>query len=235
MTVDIVTPNWNYAHYLPQAIASVISQTYQDWKLWIIDDGSDDNSLEVIAKWQALDNRITGLSLGGRYEQRVAKNVGAAEGGGEFLIFLDSDDMIAPSYIRETTEAIGNHAYCYTDNIRYWPNGRLQEFKMPDFSLGWLRGETDHPNAGPMSTSLMRRSAFEAVGGYEQELTQEDWVLAITLAVNGHYGVRLAKHLFYHRFGKGAEAAWGRNQKYWPGVQVTIRERYPDFFAGGEA
>lgn len=230
--IDVVTPNWNYAHYLSQTAASVVCQSYQDWRMWIVDDGSDDGSLELISKWQAMDDRIVGLSLGGRHGQRAAKNTGAAQGSAEFLIFLDSDDMLGPSYMKRTLEHIGDAAYCYTDNIRFWPGGRLAEFQMPDFSLDWLRGKVDHPNAGPMSTNLMRRSAFESVGGYEESLTQEDWVLAIKLAVKGLYGVRLPQYLFWHRFGKTG-SAWGRNQKHWPYVQAIMRKRHKGFFAGG--
>ncbi|MBR4323222.1 glycosyltransferase family 2 protein [Treponema sp.] len=98
--ISVIIPVYNTAHYLSRCITSVLAQTYQIFEVILVDDGSTDNSLDICRKFSETDSRIKlyhkengGLSS--------ARNFGIEQSSGEFIVFLDSDDMIA-SFFLET-------------------------------------------------------------------------------------------------------------------------------------
>ena len=95
--VSVVIPTWNRAGLIVRAINSVLSQTYSNWELIIVDDGSTDNTDEVVKKFQENDTRIRFIkhekNSGGN---SVPKNIGIKNAAGEYIAFLDSDDEYLP-------------------------------------------------------------------------------------------------------------------------------------------
>ncbi|MDP2088175.1 MAG: glycosyltransferase family A protein [Flavobacteriaceae bacterium] len=91
-TITVIIPTYNRAHLITRAIKSVLNQTNSNWELIIVDDGSKDNTKEVIIPYLK-DYRIKYFF---RENQGVcsARNYGASSASGEFLIFLDSDDVL---------------------------------------------------------------------------------------------------------------------------------------------
>ena len=108
--VSILLPNYNYAHYLPESIGSVASQTYRNWELIICDDGSRDNSCDVIRHYADLDPRIVFLSQpnGG---QASALNTAYAASKGDVICILDADDAFVP----EKLASVVGHFARYQD------------------------------------------------------------------------------------------------------------------------
>lgn len=104
--VSILLPNYNYEHYLPESIGSVLGQTYQNWELLVCDDGSRDSSCELIARFAGQDSRIRLLKQpnGG---QASALNTAYSASKGEVICILDADDSFAAeklsSVIRQFT------------------------------------------------------------------------------------------------------------------------------------
>lgn len=94
--VSIIIPNYNNGQYLAQCLESVKSQTMNDWECIIIDDGSTDNSHDIIEKFCKHDKRFHAI-----YQSRrgvsAARNVGIDAANGEWISFLDSDDMLLPA------------------------------------------------------------------------------------------------------------------------------------------
>jgi glycosyltransferase involved in cell wall biosynthesis len=97
--VTVVTPNYNYARYLPQRLDSILAQTYQDFELIILDDASTDNSREVIESY-AKDPRIrtiyNGENSGSTFKQW---NLGLKHARGRYIWFAEADDYAKPSLI----------------------------------------------------------------------------------------------------------------------------------------
>lgn len=90
--VSIIVPVYNVEKYLDQCISSVLSQTYQDWELLLIDDGSTDNSKEICDQYSKTDSRIKAIhKVNGGVSS--ARNLGLENAQGEYLMFLDSDDF----------------------------------------------------------------------------------------------------------------------------------------------
>ncbi len=95
--VSIITPTYNAAQYLPAAIDSVLQQTYTDWELIIIDDGSTDNTPSLVRSYlPILGERLRYLYQSNR-GQAAARNAGLQVAKGEFVATLDADDLWLPA------------------------------------------------------------------------------------------------------------------------------------------
>lgn len=108
MKISIVMTSYNYADYIKEAIESVLAQTYSNWELVIVDDGSTDSSVDVIKSYMEKDDRIK------LYQHENGKNKGLAssiklgveKAESEWIAFLESDDKFTPNSIEEKMNAI---------------------------------------------------------------------------------------------------------------------------------
>ncbi len=100
---SIILPTFNRADFLDKAISSVMNQTIHDFELIIVDDGSTDNTKEIVDKWG--DKRIKYLYKVNE-ERGIARNFGAAQALGKYLNFFDSDDILYPNFLATAAEAI---------------------------------------------------------------------------------------------------------------------------------
>ena len=100
--VDVIIPAYNAAIYLPVAIASVVAQTYEDWRILLIDDGSTDNTAEVVAPFaESLGSKLKYI----KQENRglpAARNAAIYNSSAEFLALLDADDVWLPCRLFES-------------------------------------------------------------------------------------------------------------------------------------
>lgn len=101
MKISVVTASYNYEEYIKKTIQSVLDQTYQDWELIIIDDGSKDNSLSVINSYCEKDKRIKLYTHENNINKGLKETIqlGISKAQGEWIVFLESDDLIAPDYM----------------------------------------------------------------------------------------------------------------------------------------
>ena len=97
--VSIIMPTWNRAAYIMESVETVLSQTYQNWELIIVDDGSEDNTAELIS--QVGDSRVKFYKAGKIGIGIRLKNIGIEKSDGELIAFLDSDDLWAPTKLEK--------------------------------------------------------------------------------------------------------------------------------------
>ena len=97
-------PSYNYAPYLPFAIKGVLSQSYSNLELIIVDDCSTDGSREIVNEWKRLDDRIVTVYHDSNYGLSVARNSGIAVSSGEFIALCDSDDIWSPEKLQMQIE-----------------------------------------------------------------------------------------------------------------------------------
>lgn len=104
----IITASYNYANYINETIKSVIAQTYQNWEMLIIDDGSKDNSIEVINSYCQKDERIKLLTHENNQNKGLIETIklGIKETKTDWIVFLESDDTITPDYLQKKYEVI---------------------------------------------------------------------------------------------------------------------------------
>ena len=108
----IITTSYNYQDYIGETINSVINQTYNNWEMVIVNDGSKDNSVEVIKSYCKKDSRIRLY----QHENGVNKGIvetmklGISKANTEWIVFLESDDIITPDYLEKKLEIIHNNS-----------------------------------------------------------------------------------------------------------------------------
>lgn len=186
--VSIIIPFYNSERFLADSIESVLAQTYTHWELLLVDDGSTDTSPEIARKYAARHSEsIRCLEHAGHRNHGLAftRNFGVKNSRGEYLAFLDSDDLWLPHKLATQVARMGENpgAGLLVSPSEYWydwdPHGLpIRESKVPQLAPGerlymppTLLIST-HP-LGPWgapcpSSFFMRRSAFDAVGGFEE-------------------------------------------------------------------
>lgn len=114
--VSIITPSYNSEKYISETIDSVLSQTYQNWEMIIIDDVSPDDSSSVIEGYCKKDNRIKLIKLEQNSGAAVARNRAIEEAEGRYIAFLDADDIWKPEKLEKQIEFMrkNNYAFTYT-------------------------------------------------------------------------------------------------------------------------
>ena len=100
MQFSIILPTFNRAHMIHEAITSVFNQTYKNWELIIVDDGSNDSTKKIIKKYTEKDKRVRYLYQKNK-ERSAARNYGVREAKGNWICFLDSDDIYHINHLEE--------------------------------------------------------------------------------------------------------------------------------------
>ena len=99
--VSIITPSYNSEKFISQTMESVLSQTYQNWEMIIVDDKSPDDSNIIIEKYIKQDKRIKLIKLNKNSGPAVARNVAIKEAKGRYIAFLDADDVWYPNKLEK--------------------------------------------------------------------------------------------------------------------------------------
>ena len=105
MTVSVIVPVYNVASYLPEALDSIVNQTYKDLEIIIVDDGSTDDSACICEKYASSDSRIKVIHQDNR-GLSGARNTGLAHATGDLVSFIDSDDSLSPMFIESLVNAM---------------------------------------------------------------------------------------------------------------------------------
>lgn len=93
--VSIILPVFNAERFLSQCLDSILWQTYQDWELIVVDDGSKDGSIEILKSYEKRDNRIHIISKKNEGVS-IARNIALKHAHGDYIYFVDSDDIVMP-------------------------------------------------------------------------------------------------------------------------------------------
>ena len=99
--VSIITPSYRSEKFISQTIESVLSQTYQNWEMIIVDDVSPDNSNKIIGEYCKKDSRIKLIKLEKNSGPAIARNRAIAEANGRYIAFLDADDLWKPEKLEK--------------------------------------------------------------------------------------------------------------------------------------
>lgn len=193
--VSIIIPCYNVESYVNETIDSVLNQSYQNIEVILVDDGSTDNTLKILEGYAKKHSNIKLITQKNTY-YIVARQNGVKLAAGEYLLFLDADDLIAPDYIEkcciiaennENIDIVYSQANLFGNKNCRW---ELPKFNMPDFLL----------NNCIYVSALIRKSKFDIVGGFDTSLTQfEDWELFISLISRGSKVYQIPEVLFYYR------------------------------------
>jgi len=226
--VSVIIPVYNAASTVAGAIESVLAQTFTDFEIIAIDNGSIDRSLDVLAQYSG---RIKILKEPKRGPS-AARNTGVRASSGEYLAFLDADDWWRPTMLERTVQALDgdpDSVLVFTDLALADSTGREQ--------MASLVGESHPPTVDEMlerlwpilpSAVLMRRRAFDLAGGFDEALIAfEDVYLWLRAREYGNFRY-LAEPLAVWRFALFPDPLKPGGGQEQAGVvfERLVRERY---------
>lgn len=224
--VSVIIPCHNYGRYVGDAIDSVLAQTYSDYEIICVNDGSTDDTVQILKAYEDMMTIVTlPVSSGSPAKPR---NIGAMEHSvGDLLLFLDADDTIDSHYLEITVPMMtknvgvvstwmcmfeGDHEFVGSENSSY-----------PIFSP--VKEDILKGNSLPVC-SLIRRKTFESVGGYnfDAPLGSEDWALWAAIVCETKWKtVVVPDHLFNYRV---HSTSMSRRMPPFAQTQKWIQERF---------
>jgi len=190
--VSVIIPTHNMANYIIQTVESVLAQTYEDYEIIVVDDGSTDNTRKVLTPYMG---RIRYMWQENQ-ERAVARNHGMRLAQGELVAFLDADDVWLSHYLKQQVAALDAHpqailAYCLAQTID--DDGHPISFCGSDYLGGEPGAGIEARQHGPEllfgsptilpSATLVRREAVDQAGPFDaQAVPLEDWEMWLRLA-----------------------------------------------------
>ena len=197
--VTVVVPTYNRASLIADALASVYEQTYRPLQLIVVDDGSTDDTNSVVSSWITGHAQVENFSV--KYISQdnqggnVARNRGITEAAGEYVAFLDSDDLWHDNKLQLQMELfcdapeVGG-VYCGMRHIKL-ASGEVLALAKRSYPSGKLLNRLlVRDVTAPTSTYVIRKDVFEKVGSFDEELqARQDWDMWIRVASACEIGV----------------------------------------------
>jgi glycosyltransferase involved in cell wall biosynthesis len=221
--VSVVVPCYNGGRFIDQLLASLAQQTFRDFELIIVDDGSRDDTR---AKLATLDESITVIRQDNA-GPGAARNTGFARARAPIVLALDCDDTLDPTYLAETVSLMqsspGDVGFIFTHErmtgLRHGTEPRY--FKLFDQLF---------INRVP-SCVVLRKKAWSDVGGYDARMREgyEDWEFTIALAAAGYRALVIPRPLFTYRVsdeGLLLRLSSKMHAELWRRMRVKHREIY---------
>lgn len=232
-TVSIIMPCYNAAAYLPRSVRSIQTQTFGDWELIAINDGSTDDTegwLQRLddprVRWVSQDNQ--GVS--------AARNAGLKLARGRYIAFLDADDAWASTFLENMIAALERRpqavlAYCGWQNVGL-PGPRGQAFIPPNYENDDKAVTLFISCRWPIHAALVRRAEVMSVGGFKGHLKNaEDYALWLELSTRGALVLVPRVLAFYHFHGDTqASSNLARAALQHLAAQLDHLHHHPDFY-----
>jgi hypothetical protein len=198
--VSIIVPCYNQAHFLGEALQSVLNQDYSNWECVIVNDGSPDNTKDAATIWCDKDKRFQYLEKknGGLSS---ARNAGITICKGEYILPLDADDIIHESFLSTLVPVLELDdslaiVSCYSKFFFKSIENIIHELKPVGTTYHAILFENSL-----IATSLYRKKCWEEVGGYDENMKKgfEDWEFWIAITKSGWTYNVVEEFLFFYR------------------------------------
>lgn len=205
--VSVIMPTYNRAAYIVDAIESVRQQTYSNWELIIVDDGSEDTTEELV---KAIgDSRIQFYKAGRIGISSKIKNIGLQKASGGMIAFIDSDDLWAPTKLEKQLLAFSEYpdaGFSLTGGYNFKEQNIPLEYfykqqegaKYGDAFIGFFKSEV----AATIPTLMVKKASIEAVGGFDETRPVADMEFILRLAQHFN-AIILYEPLFFRRLHDG--------------------------------
>ena len=214
--VDVILPNYNKAEFLEEAINSVITQTYNNWHLYIIDDHSNDSSLKIIDKFSNLKNvniiklnKNMGPSFCRNYVMRLSKS--------KYISFLDSDDSWFEDKLEKQIFFMEENdlSFTYTDYIPFFENKNEKKFKKRTSLKNYFNFETFIKNSSINTTTMIISRSILTTHRFRKVKLLEDYLFKCTLLRGNNVAKKLDKNLAFYRILIKSRSSQRLKNIYW--------------------
>jgi GT2 family glycosyltransferase len=223
--VSVVITCYDLGRYLDEALDSVLAQTLQDLEIVLVDDGSTDpETVALLADYRRPKTRVIHSDNRG---VAAAKNLGISQTSAPYLCTLDADDRLAPTWLEMAAARLdADPGLAF---VSHWYRAFGDETWTLQPTACDLRAllETNTVNGA----ALVRRSAFEAVGGYDETFREgcEDWALWLTMVERGLRGVIVPEVMFEYRRRTGSISRMMLDGAYLANVRRLL-DRHADAY-----
>jgi glycosyltransferase involved in cell wall biosynthesis len=219
--VTVIIPNYNNETYLPECLESVIKQSYKNMEIIVIDDGSTDRSAEILQKYWSEIKLIKSSHSGAS----VARNIGIEQSRGQFIAFMDSDDIwISEKIEKQMSKILNNCAdlvYCGYQEI-----GLASRIVLPNshFKGDCYEFFKNYPGVSFLACGgvLIRKSILSKSGLFDKNFkgAAEDWDFLRRICMNGKVDFS-DEVLFYYR--RHSTSITGRSTwEYYQGNKMAV-------------
>ena len=222
--VSIILPTYNRAKYIVETIDSILNQSYQNWELIIVDDGSDDNTEDIAA--QIKDERIQFYKAGRIGVGGKIKNIGLEKATGELIAFIDSDDLWSATKMQKQVTALQDYpeaGFSLTGGYNFKKTGEPKEYfykqkegmKFGDIFISLFNSEI----AGFAQVLMFRKECVTVTGPFKEVKSFSDVDFIINLA--RHFkAVVLYEPLVYRRIHDENYIHLNWEKSYYEGLEI---------------
>ena len=203
--VDIIIPNYNKGIYLKDCISSVIKQTYKNWFLYIIDDCSIDNSLQILDSFKKIDN-IKIIKLNKNMGPSFCRNLGIRNSKSKFISFLDSDDYWTDNKLQDQINFMIKNKYnfTYTDYITIFESKNNKKIKTnikDSFTFEeFVRNSSINSSTMIIERKLINNKKFKKIN------LLEDYLFKCEILKNNNKAYKLNKESAFYRVIKNSRS-----------------------------
>jgi len=230
--VSVIIPTYNRAHLIKRAIQSVLNQTYQNFEIIVVDDGSTDNTEEIVRDFN--NEKIRYIRYNENKGAAFARNTGINVARGEYIAFQDSDDEWFPHKLQRQMEVFKNASpevgVVYTGSWRIRNNERiyLPLFTGKQRESNIYKGVFEARTAGmPTPAFIVKKECFIRAGVFEERLRRfEDWEL--WLRISKYYEFRYIDEPLVTLYGTQVSITTDLNA-YIEALKLIL-EKYPEEF-----
>ena len=214
--VDVIMPNYNKGQFLEEAINSVINQTYKNWYLYIIDNHSVDNSLQVIKKFSNLNNikivllkKNKGPSFSRNYGMRISKS--------KYISFLDSDDGWTKDKLEKQISFMekNNLNFTYTDYTPFFEENGIKKIKKRTFLKDNFNFKTFTKNTSINTTTMIISRSILGTHRFNKKIKLEDYLFKCNLFKSNNVAQKLSEDLAFYRITSKSRGSNRLKNIYW--------------------
>lgn len=219
--ISIVMVNYNHEDYIKPAIESVLAQTYQNWELIVVDDGSTDRSPEILEEYAKKDPRIHVYLQKQNRQICVVTNIGFQHVTGAYVARLDSDDLWLPDKLEKQLQFMEEHpegSLCFTKLDIIDENEEILNDTLPDYYAaynkrqdsrgGWMRYFFFQGNTLIQSSLLMKREVLDSIGGFNLAYMQAHDFDFFVRAIKKYDFIFVEEPLLKYRRTKQQNSVW---------------------------
>jgi glycosyltransferase involved in cell wall biosynthesis len=222
--VSVIMPCYNQGRYLDEAVESVLAQTYQNFEIIVINDGSTDaETIEILRDYQKPGVAILHTENRG---PAAARNTGIEQARGQYILPLDADDRIAPTYLEQAVKILDENSnvgivYCEAEFF----GEKTGKFDLPGFNFpGILLGNMI------FNSSFYRKTDWEKVGGYKDNYRGwEDYDFWLSLLELGREVIRIPETLYFYRQINTSRSN-SMNRQNWVEDYTRLFQNHPNLY-----
>ena len=198
--VDIILPNYNKGKFLEEAINSVISQTYKNWHLYIIDDHSNDNSTKIIDKFLNLEN-VTAIKLHKNKGPSFCRNYAMRISKSKYISFIDSDDSWKNNKLEKQISFMekNNFNFTYTDHTLFFDVNGQKKFEKKTNLRDYYDYDSFTKNSQINTTTMIITRAILGNHKFKKIRMHEDYLFKCEILKNNNMAHKLNDITAFYR------------------------------------